>query len=491
MGLFNNKRKSKTPTKQMEVDLVKARSATSKQPPLTAKRRAEQTFDQRAHKARVRNRTIIIIVSVVVALAAAVASAYFAYFAYLNSQLHTNLDAAQLQPALSSDVDIQTEPFYALFCGIDDTADTVTAQSVDLLYCDPANKHITIVSIPAQTKIKISGHGNQRINMAYLYGRQDGGSGQAAMVRAVSDLCGVNISVYAQLTSGQLSSLVDALGGVQVFVPTAVPSGKADDSLALQKGDQKIDGEQALTLCKSTDYTIGDYQRQANVRTFLQALISQVAGAGMPAGLSSLGALCADSTASVDAHQILDLAAKFAGIHPYDIYSYALSCYNDVQNGVSYEIPNTTANAKFFQEIENEQYPDVEDMDNQGVTPDSYKPQAAPISDASGGSAAAVDTSQYVVDVWNGYGIPDAARSVSDMLGLAGYKQGKIANAAAFAYTETLVVYKDDDTATATKNLAAAKDILARIGYGRIIPSEGRYTFTGDVLVVVGADYKS
>ena len=64
------------------------------------------------------------------------------------------------------------------------------------------------------------------------------------------------------------------------------------------------------------------------------------------------------------------------------------------------------------------------------------------------------------------------------------YVIGEIGNTNAAVYTETLVIYAEDG------DKAAAEDIKARIGYGRIIPSLERYSFEGNVLVIVGGDYQ-
>jgi hypothetical protein len=94
-----------------------------------------------------------------------------------------------------------------------------------------------------------------------------------------------------------------------------------------------------------------------------------------------------------------------------------------------------------------------------------------------------VATADYVVDVRNGCGTDGCATSVSDMLALAGYRHGEIGNANSFVYDTTLVIYQDD------ARKAAAEDIRKRLGYGKLVSSEGRYTFAGDVLVVVGDDF--
>ncbi|MDR1016335.1 MAG: LCP family protein [Coriobacteriales bacterium] len=461
-----------------QIDLVSARAAGASAVVEDSSKRKEKTFEQRVRHSRHRNRIIMVSLVSLVCVVVAVLVVYFAYFAYLDNQLHQDLDQPALNSQLSSAADPTKQPFYALLCGIDDQNAPESAQSILLCYVDATHGHITVTSLPRDLKVAIAGHGTQKLANAYTYG------GQAGMVSAVSGLLGLKITVYAQLDLAGLSAMVDALGGVQLNVPLDIPSGSADQSLALAKGLQQLSGAECVTLCSSTDYSIGDFQRQANVRTLVQVLIAKIEAAAGPTGLTSLAPVCAHLSCTLSSHQLLDIAGQFAGIQPYDIYSYAVSCYSDVQNGITYQALDGTGASKFFDEIQAGQYPDLADMKNQGNTPEQYQPQAKPFADATGQAQPGFDTSQFTVDVWNGYGIPNAARSVSDMLGMAGYHQGKTGNAASFVYTETLVVYKSD------KDLAAARDILARIGYGRLIASEGRYTFPDDVLVVVGGDYK-
>ena len=50
-------------------------------------------------------------------------------------------------------------------------------------------------------------------------------------------------------------------------------------------------------------------------------------------------------------------------------------------------------------------------------------------------------------------------------------------------FEETLVVYS-------TGHEDQAKAIVERMGFGRAVKDVGYYTYTGDVLVVIGGDYK-
>jgi hypothetical protein len=153
-------------------------------------------------------------------------------------------------------------------------------------------------------------------------------------------------------------------------------------------------------------------------------------------------------------------------------------------NDVSYVVADEYETRELIAALNAGEYLDYSEQTYQGQIPDSYKPrQIGSATDQLADQVSNVDTSQYSVSVRNGYGIAGAATSVSDMLALAGYQQQEIGNANSLVYRETLIIYRDDS------DREAADDIRARLGYGRVIPSLGRYAFVGNILVVVGGDF--
>ena len=93
---------------------------------------------------------------------------------------------------------------------------------------------MTLISIPRDTKVEYQGE-TMKINAAHTYG------GAAGMVEAVSDLCGVDISHYAEISFDGMVQLVDALGGVEVNVPDKIDDPKAGE-MAIEPGLQTLDG---------------------------------------------------------------------------------------------------------------------------------------------------------------------------------------------------------------------------------------------------------
>lgn len=164
------------------------------------------------------------------------------------------------------DSDVTRDPFYMLLLGTDGRPgeENYRADTIILARIDPNNKHVTLISIPRDTKVEYNGS-TMKINGVHTYGGPDD------MVRAVNELCGVEISHYAEISFNGLVALTDAVGGVEVDVPDRIDDPKAGD-FVIEPGLQTLNGEQALAFCRSRAFADGDYTRMRHQRIFIAAL---------------------------------------------------------------------------------------------------------------------------------------------------------------------------------------------------------------------------
>lgn len=432
-----------------------------------------------AQQRRKRTRRKKILVGVAVGLCALIfagAAAAFGYVSYINGQLHKNIDDSTALEAVLTDRDKAEDPFYIVLMGTDGRVEGEAdrSDSLILVRVDPANKSATMVSIPRDTRVQLEGYGYQKINAAYAYG------GSAMTVQAVSDFAGVDIAHYVEVDFSGFKEIVDALGGVEVDVPMDIDDPLAEGP-AISAGLQVLDGEQALVFCRSRAYAIGDYQRQANQRTFLQALAKQLLASDPATLLSAVNSIAATVTTDMNVEDIYEIALSMRGMQESDIHTYTVPSASQTIDGISYVIADETAWAEMMEIIDAGGFPDEQVEDLSGVVPDSYK--ATDSDTATTDTTTTVTPSQYSITVRNGGGIEGSASGVATELENAGYTIAETGNADSFVYDETLVVYADDSS------LAAANDIVSRLGYGRTVASEGRYSFDGDILVVVGTDW--
>jgi LCP family protein required for cell wall assembly len=434
----------------------------------------------------------IVAASLVLAMVAGVA----AYAIIVNNQLSTDTSGKQTNFTVGpwtetlKEPEKPEDPFWMLLMGTDDRDGYEIPRTDTLILChvDQKNSRVAMISIPRDTYVNIPGYGYDKINAAYVWAEvEKEGTGAQRTIQTVSEFAGVDIAYFAQINFNGLQKLVDDLGGVEVDVPVDIvnsPDASDGRGLEIYQGYQKLDGEHALVFCRSRDFEVGDYQRQANQRTFLQALARQVLASDPVTIATTVSNASKMTFTNMDLAKIIKIAQSMQGMKENAIHTYHVPSTTDKKDGIEYVIADDAAWSEMVQSIDHGIYPEYQEDDAfSGVVPDNY------IAGSGNGSATTADapdfkTGNYTIDVRNGSGVDGSATATSDLLSLAGYKRGEIGNAGAYVYEDTLIVYKDEYGRT------AAEDIRRRLGYGRTLAANGNYQFTGDVLVIVGGDFK-
>jgi LCP family protein required for cell wall assembly len=146
-----------------------------------------------------------------------------------------------------------------------------------LIKFDPETKKIVMLSIPRDTRTEIEGFGVKKINSANVSG------GPALTAKTVSNLLGgVGIDRYVRINVLGVGKLIDALGGVTVYVPKDMKY--RDDSqhlyINLKAGKQHLQGDQALQLLRFRHDELGDIGRIQRQQMVIRALIEQTLNPG-------------------------------------------------------------------------------------------------------------------------------------------------------------------------------------------------------------------
>ncbi|MEO0967553.1 MAG: LCP family protein [Cyanobacteria bacterium J06639_18] len=141
-----------------------------------------------------------------------------------------------------------------------------------LIRFEPQQKKIVMLSIPRDTRTTVEGYGKRKINSANLVG------GPALTATTVSNLLDdVAIDRYIRINVLGVGKLIDALGGVTVYVPKDMKY--QDDSqhlyINLKKGKQHLDGDKALQLLRFRHDNKGDIGRIQRQQMVMRALIDQ------------------------------------------------------------------------------------------------------------------------------------------------------------------------------------------------------------------------
>jgi LCP family protein required for cell wall assembly len=164
------------------------------------------------------------------------------------------------------------KPAYELVNSFDGPTDTML-----LLRFDPEAQKLKVLSIPRDTRAHIEGYGVKKINAANVHG------GPALSAKTVSELLeGVGIDRYVRVNVQGIKNLVDALGGVTVYVPQNMKY--QDDSqhlyINLKQGKQHLNGEKALQFLRFRYDQYGDIGRVQRQQMLMRALMEQALNPG-------------------------------------------------------------------------------------------------------------------------------------------------------------------------------------------------------------------
>ena len=263
-----------------------------------------------------------------------------------------NAVAQVTQPTANFD-----KPFYMLLIGSDARADDASmGQRSDtniLVYVDPVQNIVSMVSIPRDTMIEINGN-TEKFNAAYAY------NGPASSITEANELCDVKISHYAEVNFGKLKELVDAVGGVDVEVTERVDDPDADGTTAhpewprviIEEGEQHLDGNQALVFARSRAYADGDFTRTANQRKLIMAIVNKVLAMNTTELLGVVQAASNCVTTDLAVGDIAALAQQFQGDEELTIYSAMVPSTTAMIGDVSYVINDPVATKEMMKLVE-------------------------------------------------------------------------------------------------------------------------------------------
>ena len=299
------------------------------------------------------------------------------YKEQVNQQLRPESEAEDtaarevLTPTTSRD------PFYMMIIGVDvlDEGETQRSDTNIVARIDPQNGVISMVSIPRDTAINLEGYGTQKFNAAYAY------EGIPGAIKAAESLLGVKISHYAVIDFSGMISLVDAIGGVDVDVPVYIDDPDAG-AVTVEAGPQHLDGEHALVFARSRAYATGDFQRSANQRQLISAMLNRAMTLNTADLPRVIEAASECMTTDMSVTMLQDYALYFMNFENITVYSVMVPSSVAMSDGASYVVCDTAALLKVMQAVDAGEDPSVHVEDY--TVSNSEEAQAAGMPDAIG-----------------------------------------------------------------------------------------------------------
>lgn len=388
----------------------------------------------------------------------------------------------------SLDVSQYKERTNVLLLGVDTLENTentkgIRTDTMMVLSIDPVSKTGFILSIPRDSRVKLSGSSNyDKINHAHSYG------GTELAISTVKDFLQIPIHHYVKVDYQALFKTVDDLGGVEVYVPIDM---KYQDTRAtpplyidLKKGLQTLNGEQAMGFLRyRKGYANQDLGRIDTQQAFMEALIKKVVS---PASITKIpnyiNTLYNYVETDMSIKDILILAKQGLSIDLNRIEKRTVEGVPDMINGVSYYVIDDVKKQETINYLLSGDYPVPETIVEEGISEGETGSKSNTTTAKTPVQEPEVDINSYNIQVLNGSGYSGVARRASDLMKIEDITVDYTGNAPNFDYEKTIIYYKDD-AKTATK----LKDILKmgsiQKGTKSIVSSEP------DIIIVLGKDF--
>ena len=170
------------------------------------------------------------------------------------------------------------KPTTIMLLGVDERKDDV-GRSDTLMVLNLSENKASLLTIPRDTLVYIERHGYQKVNAAYAYG------GAKLTRETVEEFLGIEIDHYVTINKSRFSEIIDAMGGVEVYVEREMHyEDPWDDDgglvIDLEQGFQHLDGETAIQFVRFRD-SEGDVGRIRRQQAFMKACADRLSEPSM------------------------------------------------------------------------------------------------------------------------------------------------------------------------------------------------------------------
>ncbi|WP_346929921.1 LCP family protein [Clostridium sp.] len=220
----------------------------------------------------------------------------------------------------------------ALF-GIDQTdGDVGRSDAIIIATVDSLHKKLKLTSISRDSYVNIEGHGYDKLNHAYAYGKEE------LAIKTINQTFGLDITDYAKVNFNNLKDIIDIIGGIDI---TVEDSELADlNGVISTSGRQHVNGTQALAYSRIRKNSGGDDSRTERQRILLTEIFNKVSTIGILKLPSLVNDILPHVQTSLSTSEVLSLGTKVltSGITNIEQLRFPLSEYSkgDYIDGVYY-----------------------------------------------------------------------------------------------------------------------------------------------------------
>lgn len=147
------------------------------------------------------------------------------------------------------------------------------SDTIVLLNIDPKTRSVNAISIPRDSKVYLpDDYGVQKINAAHALG------GVRLTKKTIEETLGVKIDRYLMVSDEAVKQMVDALGGVPIYVEKRMNYDDFSGGLHihLNKGLNVLNGKEAVGYLRFRHDGLGDIGRTQRQQWFLRGLLEKI-----------------------------------------------------------------------------------------------------------------------------------------------------------------------------------------------------------------------
>jgi polyisoprenyl-teichoic acid--peptidoglycan teichoic acid transferase len=230
--------------------------------------------DRRDRRERRRGRRALVVMLALFLLLFGGAAAFVAYLGYT---VNDNVTHAELLPEARPPVTAPDGTKVAetgtgtnfLVVGTDTRpGDAGRSDVIVLVHIAADGGTVNMIHFPRDLYVDIPGHGKDKINAAYAFGREP------LLVQTMENLLKIRIHHVAKTNFEGFQNMTDAVGGVRVFAEEASTGSGTGGPVVIRKGWNDLDGEQALVFVRERhQLSEGDISRGRRQLAFIKALM--------------------------------------------------------------------------------------------------------------------------------------------------------------------------------------------------------------------------
>lgn len=370
------------------------------------------------------------------------------------------------------------------------------SDTVMVAHLSPGGGRITVLSFPRDSAVPVfscpsepggfpgqtdSPGSVEQLNTSFANG------GANCLWKTIEHTTGIHLDNFIQLNFTGFISVINAIGGVPVCLPTAIHKTRYDQ-LKLTAGRHVLKGYKALEFWRLREgFGLGsDLQRIQRDQLLMVGLVQKILKTGI---LHSLGKTWAIINAISRSHAL----TTDAGLTPGRIVTIARSVSGISRKSIQFiEVPtvtyppnpnwvefDTTKTPKLFDAIQRDRaLPKIPKGKKGHKSKKGQPPKLLSASDVS-------------VNVLNGSGVPNIAGNTATALGARGFHVLGAASATTasgadnYTYTKSVVEY------SGAADLPAAQTVAAQLSNVTLQQVSTSTVAPGTVTLILGADFKA